>query len=180
VQLGESVAARDKVVSIFEPHVDVIVKDRRETLYGHKICLAAGVSGLVLDVVVLEGNPADATLAVPMMKRQVQLYGRPPRQAAFDGGFSSKANLEELKTLGIADVAFSKYKGMNLTDMVRSKWVYRKLRNFRAGVEGIISFLKRSFGLDQCTWESLPSFKAYTWAGVLAANLLTLVRHTLS
>jgi hypothetical protein len=32
----ESVPATEKIVSIFEPHTDVIVKDRRDTLYGHR------------------------------------------------------------------------------------------------------------------------------------------------
>jgi len=69
VFLGEQVPAVEKVVSIFEPHTDIIVKDRREPLYGHKICLTSGASGLVTDVVVEDGNPADATLAVKMIER---------------------------------------------------------------------------------------------------------------
>jgi IS5 family transposase len=64
VLCGEQVGATEKVVSIFEPHTDVIVKDRRETLYGHKICLTAGASGLITDVIVEDGNPSDSTLAV--------------------------------------------------------------------------------------------------------------------
>lgn len=36
---GQTVPAAEKVVSIFEPHTDVIVKDRRETYFGHKVCL---------------------------------------------------------------------------------------------------------------------------------------------
>jgi len=176
---GESVPATDKVVSIFEPHTDIIVKDRRETLYGHKLCLTAGASGLVLDCVVEAGNPADATLAVKMIKRQADIFGRPPRQATFDGGFASKSNLADLKGLGVQDVAFSKSRWLTLTDMVKNSWVYRQLKHFRAGIESIISFLKRCFGWDRCTWRSLESFKAYTWTSVVAANLLVLARHTL-
>src|SRR6266542_2657065 len=41
----EKVPAQGKVVSIFEPHTAVIIKDRREILYGHKVCLASGASG---------------------------------------------------------------------------------------------------------------------------------------
>jgi IS5 family transposase len=66
---GESVPASEKIVSIFEPHTDIIVKDRRDTFYGHKICLTSGASGLVLDAVVERGNPADATLAQKMVER---------------------------------------------------------------------------------------------------------------
>ena len=177
---GEKVPASEKVVSIFEPHTDIIVKDRRDTLYGHKLCLATGKSGLVLDVVVLDGNPADSTLASMMVDRQERLYGRSPNQVAFDGGFASRANLEEIKDMGVVDVCFSKGRGLAVAEMVKSSWVYRKLRNFRAGIEAGISFLKRCFGLTRCTWRSLASFGAYVWASVVAANLLTLARYRLA
>jgi transposase, IS5 family len=177
---GESVPAAEKIVSIFEPHADIIVKDRRDTLYGHKVYLTAGASGIVTDVVIEEGNPADATLAVKMIERQKELYGRAPRQASFDGSFTSRANLETLKGLGVEDVAFSKGRGLSITEMVKSTWVYRRLRDFRAGVEGVISFLKRVFGLDCCTWSGLASFKSYVCGSILACNLLLVARHLLA
>ena len=58
----ETVPAQEKVVSIFEEHTDIIVKDRRETLYGHKICLTSGKSTLVTDCTILDGNPADTAV----------------------------------------------------------------------------------------------------------------------
>jgi IS5 family transposase len=177
--LGEHVPAQEKIVSIFEPHTDVIIKDRREVLYGHKLCLATGASGLVLDCRIEDGNPADATLAVEMVERQHDIFDRVPRQVAFDGGFASKANLARLKELGVKDVMFSKKRGLRVEDMTKSRGVYRRLRRFRAGVEAGISFLKRCFGLDRCTWRSLRSFKAYTWASIVSANLLVLARHAL-
>jgi IS5 family transposase len=177
---GETVSAGEKVVSVFEPHTDIIVKDGRETLYGHKVFLTGGASGLVLDCVIRDGNPADSTLCTPMLGRQKEIYGRPPRQAALDGGFASKENLREAKDLGVEDVCFSKKRGLKVPDMVRSTWVYRKLRDFRAGIEGMISFLKRAFGLSRCTWRGELSFGSYVWSGVLAANLLTLARHKLA
>lgn len=176
---GEKVPAQDKVVSIFEPHTDIIVKARRETQFGHKLCLSAGASGMVLDCVIQDGNPADSTLAVGMVERHEAILGRLPRQAAFDGGFASKANLKAIKAMGVKDVAFHKRRGIKVSDMVKSSWVFRRLRNFRAGIEGIISFMKRAVGLRRCTWRSLGSFKAYTWSSILTANLLVLARHLL-
>jgi len=176
---GETVSATEKVVSIVEPHTDIIVKDSRETLYGHKIYLTGGTSGLVLDCVIADGNPADTTMATRMLERQKEIYGRPPRQAAMDGGFASKQNLQEAKALGVSDVCFAKKRGLKVPDMVKSTWVYRKLRDFRAGIEGMISFLKRSFGLGRATWRGEQSFRSYVWSGVLTANLLTLARHAL-
>ncbi len=176
---GESVPAAEKIVSIFEPHTDLIIKDRRDTFYGHKVCLTSGASGLVLDLVVETGNPADSTLATKMVKRVATVLGKLPKQVSFDGGFSSKANVKDIKALGVEDVAFSKHVGLEVTDMAKSKWVFRKLRNFRAGIEAGISFLKRTFGLRRCRWSGFESFSAYAWASVLSCNLLVLARHLL-
>ncbi|MFX0090965.1 MAG: hypothetical protein ACFFBD_04315 [Candidatus Hodarchaeota archaeon] len=132
---GETVAARDKAVSIFEPHTDVIVKDRRETIFGHKICLTGGASNLILDCMIVEGNPADTDLAIPMLERQKEIYGRYPFKACFDGGFASKSNLKQAKALKIKDVCFAKKRGLEETQMCRSKYVYHRLRRFRAGIE---------------------------------------------
>jgi IS5 family transposase len=174
---GESVPAAEKVVSIFEPHTDIIRKDNRNTFYGHKLYLSSGASGLITDCVVLDGNPCDSTLVVDAVERHRDIFGQPPRQVAFDGGFASRANLEAVKEKGVDDVAFAKGRGLEVSEMAKSSWVYRCLRNFRAGIEAGISFLKRAFGLDRCTWSTLPSFTSYVWSSIIAANLLIMARH---
>jgi IS5 family transposase len=175
---GEKVAAQDKVVSIFEPHTDIIRKARRDTIYGHKVCLSGGASNLILDCLILEGNPADSDLALPMLDRQKELYGRYPLKASFDGGFASKQNLAEAKLRKIKDVCFAKKRGPGETDMCRSHYVYRRLRRFRAGIESGISWLKRCLGFARCTWRGWDSFKSYVWSSIVAANLLTMARPT--
>lgn len=174
---GESVPPDEKLVSIFETHTDIIKKSRRETEFGHKIALTTGQSTLILDCMVLEGNLADSDLARQMIERQIEIYERPPRQAAFDGGFASNANVGEIKGLGVKDAMFSKKRGLKVLEMVKSSWVYHQLRNFRAGVEGGISFLKPCFGLDRCNWKGFTSFKAYVWSSIVTANPLILARH---
>jgi len=178
VVLGQSVAAQDKVVSIFEPHTDIIVKDRRDTIFGHKVCLSGGASNLILDCVIAEGNPADVDLAIPMLDRQKQIYGRYPLKVCFDGGFASKENLKQAKAVPrkIKDVCFAKKRGLKETDMCRSEYVYHRLRRFRAGIESGISWLKRSMGLSRCMWKGWHAFKSYVWSSIVAANLLTIAR----
>ncbi len=173
---GESVPASEKVVSIFEPHTDIIVKDRRETYYGHKVCLSVGASQLITDCLITTGNPADSTLTVEMIERQNEIYGRYPLKVAFDGGFTSKDNLNDLKDLGVKDVCFTKKRGLEVEDMCRSQWVYKRLRNFRAGVESVISWIKRSLGFDRCNWKGLKAFGRYVWLSAVSANLRTLAR----
>lgn len=174
----EKVPAEEKVVSIFEPHTDIIIKDRREVLYGHKLLLATGARGLVQFCAVLDGNPADSTLVGPAIDGVTAAVGRAPRQAAMDGGFASIEGLKLAKAKGVKDVCFSKRRGMEIEEMARSTWVYRKLWRFRAGVEAGISWLKRSFGLGRCTWRGEDGFAAYVQSGVVAFNLHLLGRLT--
>jgi IS5 family transposase len=168
---GEQVPAAQKVVSIFEEHTDIIVKGRRDVQYGHKINLSTGRSGLILDVVIEQGNPADVDRLLPMLDRHIDQYGKAPRQMAADGGYASVENLREAKAREVDDVVFHKKRGLHVEDMAKSPWVYRKLRNFRAGIEAGISVMKRAYGLGRCTWKGLQHFRAYVWSSVVAHNL---------
>jgi hypothetical protein len=95
-----------------------------------------------------------------MIERQKELFGKAPKQASFDGGFATRSNLAAIKALGVKDAAFHKRRGIEVKEMTSSDRIYKKLRNFRAGIEGVISFLKRTFGLERCTWRGFASFRA--------------------
>ena len=53
---------------------------------------------------------------------------------------------------------------------------FKKLRNFRAGVEGNISELKRAFGAGKAKWKGHDGFKAFVWSSVLCYNLVRMAR----
>jgi transposase, IS5 family len=105
VLAGQPVPAGDKLVSLFEPHADIIRKGR-EVGYGHKLNLITGPSGLILDLVIETGNPADSARLLLMLERHHAFYGRPPRQAATDGSYASHDNLRRAKACGLRDMAF--------------------------------------------------------------------------
>ena len=176
VLAGEPVPAGDKLVSLFEPHADIIVKGSRDVEYGHKLNLTTGRSGLILDLVIEAGNPADSERLLPMLERHIARHGEAPLQLAADGGYASRDNLRQAKARGVRDIAFHKKRGLRVEDMVRSRWVYRKLRNFRAGIEADISCLKRAYGLARCTWRGLDHFSAYVWSAAVAYNLALFAR----
>ena len=172
----ESVPAKEKVTSFFQSHTDIIVKKNRETTFGHKVVFASGSSNLLTDCFMERGNPADTVQFMPMLERQEKIYGRMPRQLATDGGYASKDNLAKAKAAGVKDVSFSKKRGLEVLDMVKSNWVYKQLKNFRAGIEANISHLKRSFGLRRCNWSGWEGFKKYVLSSVVSYNLLVLAR----
>ena len=102
---GEIVPASEKLVSLFEPHADIIVKGGRQVQYGHKLNLATGKSGLILDIVIETGDPADAERFVSMLDRS-----RPSSECRFGTvaeGPSKAAALVEVMSAVIAVAARS-------------------------------------------------------------------------
>ena len=73
------------------------------------------------------------------MQRQGKIFDCVPLKVAFDGGFASKANLMQIKEFGVRDVAFRKKRGLESAEMAKSTWVYKRLCDFRAGIESTIS-----------------------------------------
>ena len=171
---GQSVPVSDKIVSLFEPHVDIIRKGGRDTRYGHKVNLVTGRSTLILDIVVERGNPADSARLVPMIERQTELYSRPPRQLAADGGYASKDNLQKAKDMGVRDVVFAKRKGIPIEDMASSRRVYQRLRKFRSNIEAQIGNLKNLFGAARIHRKGFDRFHAYVLSATVAYNLTAL------
>ena len=98
-----------------------------------------------------------------------------PDQVAFDGGYASKANLAVGEGAGRVreSMVFHQKEGcLKITDMASSPRVYGRLRNFRAGMEAVVSYLKRCFGLGRCNWRSgMEHFRAYVWSAVVTHNL---------
>ena len=170
---GEQVLSAEKIVSIFEEHTDILAKGSRDLVFGHKQTITTGKSGLILDVEIHKGNPADATLVADVIARHKEFYGEAPKRAVFDGCYASNANRELAKAEKIEHICFSKE-----TDQESScsRAMRKMLRNFRAGIEATVSMLKRMFGLTRIMDKSLESFRTSVKASVVAYNLFILAR----
>jgi IS5 family transposase len=176
---GEKVPASEKLVSIFEPHTDIIQKGARKTVFGHKICLGAGRSGLIFDCGIFQGNPTDTTLFSDTLDRLTDVLGAVPTHVCADDGFASLKNGNAAKDKGVEQVAFGGKLKTELLRWVDSVRVQKQLRRFRAGIEGIISAVKRAFGLGRCTWSGWEGFKQYVLSAIVAWNLQVMARHAL-
>jgi transposase, IS5 family len=173
---GERVPSSDKIVSLFESHTDIIVKGFRDVQYGHKINLSSEDRGFITALSIEDGNPADKILFLPVLDYHQSVLGRLPRSVVADGGYASQANVTAGRAMGLKHVVFHKPVGVSLTAMgVKSK-TFNALRDFRAGVEGNISELKRAFGATKAKWKGHEGFKAFVWAAALSYNLVRLAR----
>jgi IS5 family transposase len=173
---GEKVPATEKLYSLFEPHTDIIIKGLRDIEYGHKVNLSTDAKGLITVLHIEEGNPCDTERFIPLLEAHQSLYQCVPETTIADGGYASQKNIKTGKSLGIKRVGFHKKKGITLRDMGMKAKTLKALRNFRAGIEGNISELKRAFGASKATWKSKDGFLSFVWASAISYNLTRLVR----
>jgi transposase, IS5 family len=172
----ESVPACEKIVSLFEPHTDIIVKGRRDTQYGHKVNLSSDASGFITYFSIEDGNPSDKELFIPVLNYHQSTLGKLPKSTVADGGYASQNNVVDGRQRGIRRVVFHKRVGISLQEMGVKTKTFKKLRDFRAGVEGNISELKRAFGAGKARWKKFDGFCAFAWSAVLSYNLVRLAR----
>jgi transposase, IS5 family len=175
----EKVPAQEKVVSIFEPHTDIICrgKESHPVEYGHKVWLNEVDGGIVTHFRILDGNPNDETQWEPSLKAHVESFGQPPEQASADRGLYSAPNEKFAKDLGIQHVVLPKrgYKSKQRREHESQEWFVQG-RKWHAGVEGRISVLKRAHGLGRCLNHGLPGFERWIGWGVIAGNLAVMGR----
>tara|TARA_B100000809_G_scaffold260161_1_gene306565 strand:- start:315 stop:1004 length:690 start_codon:yes stop_codon:yes gene_type:complete len=172
----EKVLSSEKIVSIFEEHTDIIVKGFRDVTYGHKINLSTECHGFITYLSIENGNTADSEMFLPVLDYHQESLNYLPNATVADGGYASQKNVMEGREMGIKNVVFNKPVGISLHEMGVKKKTFKKLKNFRAGVEGNISELKRAFGAGKVMWKNLDGFEAYVWSSVLSYNLTRLAR----
>jgi IS5 family transposase len=171
---GEKVPASEKIVSIFEPHTDIICRGKANepVEFGHKVWLDEVEGGIVTDYRTLEGNPSDKNQWKPSLDHHVELFSRPPDQASADRGVYSASNETYAEKIGIKRVILPKpgHKSEARRQHEKQRW-FKRGRRFHAGVEGRISVLKRKHGLDRCLYHGEDGFGRWVGLGVIASNL---------
>lgn len=169
VKKGEKVPAEEKVVSIFEPHTDIVRRGKTivPAEFGHKVMAVTGKSGLVLQYKVCKGNPSDADLFAGILDKHAEQFGKGPREFTADRRFYHEDNekLAADERRGVERLAIPKpgRRSAERIEFEKQGWFKRLLR-FRAGIEGGLSALLRCFGLGRCKWRGFESFKS--WAGL--------------
>ncbi len=176
VLYDETVPADEKIVSLFEPHSAIIVKGWRETEYGHKINLSSDANGMITSLSIEQGNPSDAERFIPILESCIETFAEVPNSTVSDGGYASVDNVREGRVLGVRRVVFHKKRGLTYHSMGVKEKTFIRLRDFRAGIEGNISELKRVFGISKATWKGYDGFKAFVWSSIISYNLVRLAR----
>jgi IS5 family transposase len=176
---GQSVAAGQKLVSLFEEHTAIISRGKagKKTEFGRKVWLEEVEGGIVSGYRILEGNPSDEKQLQPSLENHQRLFGRPPWLVAADRGVYSSANEAAARGMGVKRVGLPK-KGATTQERKRYErqgW-FRRAKRFRAGIEGRISVMKRRGYLGRCRDKGEEGFGRWIGWGVFSSNLHAIAR----
>jgi IS5 family transposase len=174
---GEQVPNSEKILSLFEPHTELLKRGKahKPIEFGHMVLVGEVENHFISDYDVFEKRPNEATLVDDILNRHQEAFGRLPRRFVADAGFhESSEKTHELK-LRIPELLITR-KGRRPAHAPRTSPLDKLLHAFRAGIEGMISFLKRRFGLDRCPYRSFATYTSSVGALIFAHNLIVLTR----
>jgi transposase, IS5 family len=168
---GEKIT--DRLVSLADPDARPIGKGKLGKRYefGYVFQLAEltpstrrGARGLILPAASQTGSPNESEL-LPRTAAELERLAITPREVALDGGFPVEAANRHFPTSTVF-VA-----GRQHPPSRRSK---KRLASYRAGAEGRISHLKRSYGLRRSRLRGHNGARTWTGWAILTYNLDTL------
>lgn len=178
---GESVPAPEKIVSVFEPHTAILCKGKpgKPVEFGRVLWLDEVEGGIITRYQVLDGNPDEAAQVVPSVDAHIQRFGHPPELVAGDRGLQSAANERDLAKRKVAQIVLPKpgKKSAKRLAHERQDWFVAG-HNWRAGIEGRISGLKRRHKLNRCRYHGDAGMHRWVGFGLLAHDLRTIARAT--
>jgi IS5 family transposase len=164
----------DRLVSLADPDARPIRKGkpRHPTQFGYTLLLAEDERGFICDHQLQQGNPPDAPQLIPAVERVIAVTGRPPGTVTADRGFGTAANDQAVEALGVKRVGLQRTgtPGKARLALERTRR-FRRLRNWRVGIEARISHLKRGFGLRRTRLRRLGGARTWVGLGIFAYNL---------
>jgi IS5 family transposase len=163
----------DRLVSLSDPDARPIRKGkpRHPTQFGYTLLVAEDERGFIADHQLQRGNPPDAPQLVPAVERVVAVTGRSSGTVVGDRGFGTAANDQALAALGVRRIGLQRNgtPGKARLEHERTRR-FRRLRNWRVGIEARISHLKRSFGLRRTRLRRLGGARTWAGLGIFAYN----------
>jgi IS5 family transposase len=166
-----------KLVSLFEPHTEVIRKGKasKPTEFGKMVKIQEAEAQIVTHYEVYAERPWDSDLLLPALDVHHQLLGRMPYLLTADAAFFSQRNELAAQARGVKRVAIPNRstKSAQRKQLEKKRW-FRNAQKWRTGCEGRISLLKRRHGLNRCRYKGLPGIKRWVGLGVIADNLINI------
>lgn len=179
VLCGESVPNDDKIFSIFEEHTELLKRGKagKPIEFGHMIQLEQVREKFITGYAAFDKRPVEHQLIHPALKNHQAVFGQYPDCITADRAYWENQEAIDALAEKVPVVSIGKNGKPNNHDLQReSDPEFREGQRFRAGVEGTISFIKRSLRLARCFNKGWTQFVCTVGAAIFAHNLLNLAR----
>ena len=178
--IGErQVPNQDKILSLYDPDIDVIVRGKAgaEVEFGSKLWLGELESGLIVDYVLLRESKADPALLAPALKRlKTQEALKAGFKTAFgDRGIHSAANEKLLEGEGLRSGLCPRQPGVLARRLRDEPWLRAGLKR-RGATETRIAIFKNVFCQGQLREKTHGHRELAIGRAVLAHNLYILAK----
>lgn len=143
---GRRIANDDKILSLYDDSVNVIVRGKAgaNVEFGNKLWLGENRDGIIVDYKLYRDNPSDSTLAKPALERLLDDQELAVKQVWGDRGLTSKVNSAMLERRKIGD-GFCPRDVTELSDRLTHEEGFREGLKRRAGTEARIGIFKNVF-----------------------------------
>jgi len=176
--IGErKVANKDKLLSLYEEDVNVIVRHKSgaEVEFGNSMLLAEQQNGLIVDWKLFrEQAPSDSSLLQNSHKRITRRLDVTINLIATDRGFDSKSNRDYLATNNVYNAVCPRDPRLLQTRLEEE--TFRQGQKRRSQTEGRISILGRCFSGNPMFQKGFDHREQHLGLSVLSHNLWVLAR----
>ena len=125
----------------------------------------------------INNKPSDTEFFNRSIDKHKELFDKPPNTVATDRGYWSPTNKEYAEDAGVKNVSMPKKGKLSEQEKeFQNTAQFKKAQRFRAGGEAKISLLKRKYKLDRCKYQDNAGMARWVGGGILACNLMTMVR----
>ncbi len=179
VMEGEMLPNDEKLFSIHEPHTELLKRGKagKPIEFGHMVLLQQTREKFISDFDVFEKKPIEHALVNSVLASHRNLFGELPSTFTADKGFYESMDRIEKLEKKIALVAIAKKGTRTDEETAREHSLAFKLAQaFRAGIQGSISYLKRTLRMHRSFNKGWDHYVSTVGATVFAHNLLVLVR----
>jgi hypothetical protein len=175
---GRQVANADKLLSLYEPDIHVLVRGKAgaEVEFGNTLLLAEQPEGVIVDWRLVQAQaPADSKFVSKSLARFANVFGgRRPAAIVGDRGFDSARNRDLLRQRGVVN-AICPRRVSELRERLQDER-FMALQARRGQTEARIGILKNGFLGRPCLRKGFVHRELYITWSVLSHNLWVIAR----
>jgi IS5 family transposase len=171
---GQKVPAAEKLVSLFEPHTQIIPRHKAgaEVEFGRTVVLDEVEGGIITRAHLLGAGESEHDEVPRALAHHQAVFGRAPTLVTGDRGMHSPNNEQVARAAGVRHLVIPRAGPLTPAQRAREQEPgWRRRYRWRAGIEGRISSLRRDYGLRCCLYHGAEGMKRWVGWAIMASNL---------